>query len=249
MSETTVHWVSAFLDTPPELLEDELAFWTEVTATSVGAPVGDEGEYLPLVPTGAGDPCVWLQRLQDGPLGVHPDLYVRDVVGASHRAVELGASLTREVDGLVVLGSPAGLPFCLVRHRGQSVRPEPVGAAGARSVLDQICLDIPPGRYDEECDFWAALTGWELYDDRPEDEFRRLRRPEGIPYAFLLQRLDDEQPSATAHLDLAMDDRDQETARHQALGADVVRRTQWWTVMRDPAGRVYCNTGKPPGAV
>ena len=249
MDETTVHWVSAFLDTPPELFDDEVAFWSEVTATSLGDPVGDEQEYVPLVPVAGGDPCLWLQRLQDGPLGVHPDLYVADVRAAAARAVELGARVTREVDGLVVLTSPAGLPFCLVRHRGQAVRPEPVGSPGARSVLDQLCLDIPPGRYDEECEFWAELTGWELHDDGPEDEFRRLRRPAGIPYAFLLQRLDDEQPVVTVHLDLAMDDREVETARHQSLGAEVVRRTQWWTVMRDPAGRVYCNTGKPPGAV
>jgi hypothetical protein len=249
MSETAVRWVSAFLDTPPELMDDTLAFWAAVTAASVGEPVGDESEYLPLVPDDGADPCLWLQRLGDGPLGCHPDLYVQDVVATARRAVELGAGITREVDGLTVLTSPAGLPFCLVRHRGQSKRPEPVGPRGARSLLDQICLDIPPGRFQAECDFWAALTGWELYDQTPDDEFRRLRRPDGIPYAFLLQRLEDEQPAATAHLDLSMDDRDTEIARQASWGAEPVRRTPWWTVMRDPTGRIYCNTAKPPGAV
>ena len=66
---------------------------------------------------------------------------------------------------------------------------------------------------------------------------------------MLLQRLEDEQPSVTAHLDLSCDDRDAETSRQQALGADVVRRTDGWTVMRDPAGRHYCNTGRRPGEV
>jgi hypothetical protein len=249
MTATTVRWVSAFLDTPADLLEDTSSFWCAVTGSTMGQPVGDEAEYLPLVPDDGGDPCLWLQRLQDGPLGLHPDLYVEDVTAASRRAVDLGATVTRQVDGLIVLTSPGDLPFCLVRHRGQSARPQPVGPPGERSILDQICLDIPPGRYDAECDFWAALTGWELYDDGSEDEFRRLRRPEGIPYAFLLQRLDEEQPATTAHLDLAMDDRDSEIARHRALGAEVVRATEWWTVMQDPAGRIYCNTGKQPGAV
>jgi predicted enzyme related to lactoylglutathione lyase len=249
MTATTVRWVSAFLDTPADLLEDTSSFWCAVTGSTMGQPVGDEAEYLPLVPDDGGDPCLWLQRLQDGPLGLHPDLYVEDVTVASRRAVDLGATVTRQVDGLIVLTSPGDLPFCLVRHRGQSSRPQPVGPPGEKSILDQVCLDIPPGRYDAECDFWAALTGWELYDDEPEDEFRRLRRPEGIPYAFLLQRLEEEQPATTAHLDIAMDDRDSEIARHQALGAEVVRATEWWTVMRDPAGRIYCNTGKRPGAV
>ena len=72
-------------------------------------------------------------------------------------------------------------------------------------------------------------------------------RPPELPLAFLLQRLGDEQPTATAHLDLSCDDRDAETARQQALGADVVRRTHGWTVMRDPAGRRYCNTGRRAG--
>jgi hypothetical protein len=70
-----------------------------------------------------------------------------------------------------------------------------------------------------------------------------------MPLAFLLQRLADEQPTVTAHLDLACDDRDGESARQQSLGADVVRRTPGWTVMRDPAGRLYCNTGRKPGDV
>jgi len=74
-------------------------------------------------------------------------------------------------------------------------------------------------------------------------------RPAGIPYAFLLQRLDDDQPAVTAHLDLACEDRDAVAARHEEWGAEVVRRTHGWTVMRDPAGMTYCNTGRRPGAV
>ena len=144
--------------------------------------------------------------------------------------------------------SPGGLPFCLVRHRGQHVRPDPVGPRGQRSIVDQVCLDIPPGIHDRECSFWAELTGWERYDDR-EDEFERLRRPPGMPYAVLLQRLDDEQPTVGAHLDLAADDRDAEVTRHVAAGAEVARRTDGWIVLRDPVGMAYCVTGRAPGDV
>jgi hypothetical protein len=129
------------------------------------------------------------------------------------------------------------------------VRPAPAGDPGRRSVVDQVCLDIPAGRYDDECAFWAALTGWRRTGQEEDNEFDRLARPGGIPYAVLLQRLDDEQPAVTAHLDLACDDRDAETTRQQALGAEQVRRTPGWTVMRDPVGLVYCNTGRAPGDV
>jgi hypothetical protein len=115
--------------------------------------------------------------------------------------------------------------------------------------VDQVCLDIPPGRYDDECEFWSTLTGWTHSHGETEDEFSRLERPAEIPYAFLLQRLDDDQPTVTAHLDLACDDRDAVSAQHQEWGASLVRRTPHWTVLQDPAGMTYCATVRRPGAV
>jgi hypothetical protein len=245
-----VRWVSAFLDVPPDRVDDAAAFWTQVTGTAVGRPLGTEDEFLPLeaVPDEA---SLWLQRTRGGPPACHVDLYVDDVASVVAPASALGASRVEERDdlGIVVMASPGGLPFCLVRHRGQSVRMVPVGEAGAHTVADQVCLDIPPSRYDAECDFWAALTGWTLTDSHTHDEFRRLTRPASIPFAFLLQRLEDEQDAVTAHLDLACEDRDAATRRHVALGAQEVRRSESWTVMRDPAGWTYCNTDRPPGAV
>jgi hypothetical protein len=245
-----VRWVSAFIDVPPESLDPAAAFWAEVTGTRPGPPVGSRGEFLPLEQQ-SDQASLWLQRLDQGPVSCHVDLYVDDVGAAVEEASGLGSQRVRELDdlGVVVLASPGGLPFCLVRHRGQSVRMTPVGRAGAQSLVDQVCLDIPPGRYDEECSFWADLTGWPLTDDDPADEFRRLTRPPEVPFAFLLQRLDDPADSVTAHLDLSCEDRDAESARHAALGAAVVRRTGGWTVMRDPVGLTYCTTAKSPGAV
>ena len=66
---------------------------------------------------------------------------------------------------------------------------------------------------------------------------------------MLLQRLGDERPTVGAHLDLAADDRDAEVARQVAAGAEVVSRTDGWTVLRDPAGMAYCVTGRAPGDV
>jgi hypothetical protein len=241
-----VRWVSAFIDVPPERFGASSTFWTSVTESVLGGPFGDRDEFVPLDPP-EGQPCLWLQRTEEGPVSCHPDLYVDDVADLAGRAVALGATRLTTTDALVVLRSPGGLPFCLVTHRDESERPGPVGPPGARCVVDQICLDIPAGRFEEEGDFWSALTGWARSDE--SGEFDRLARPSRIPYAFLLQRLDDDQPAVTAHLDLACEDRDEVTSRQEAQGAEVVRRTSGWTVMRDPAGMVYCNTGRAPGEV
>ena len=243
-----VLWMSVFLDVTPDRFEACAAFWARVTGSVVGVPVGDEHEFWPLDPV-AGDPCLWLQQTREGPVGCHPDLYVVDVASAADRAVSLGATRLTDRDGLVVLRSPGLLPFCLVRHEGQSVRPEPVGPVGARAVVDQVCLDIPADRYDAECDFWAALTGWARSRGEVDDEFNRLVRPSGIPYAVLLQRLDDDQPTVTAHLNLACEDRDAVAALHHTWGAEVVSRKPSWTVVRDPVGITYCVTIRAPGAV
>jgi hypothetical protein len=48
------------------------------------------------------------------------------------------------------------------------------------------------------------------------------------------------------HLDLACDDAPAEVTRHVGLGAAVVRVTEQWTTLRDPAGREYCVTGRRP---
>jgi hypothetical protein len=243
---TRVRWLSIFLDVPAADLDREAAFWGTVTGSGTGRPAGDHDEFLPLAPPD-GDPCVWLQRADDDTLASHPDLYVEDVEAAAVRAVDLGGTELSRRDGLVVLRSPGGLPFCLVRWRGQRTRPGPVGAAGG--VVDQLCLDIPPSTHDAEVRFWADLTGWEHFGHEPPDEFQRLRRPADVPHAFLLQRLDDEQPSVTSHVDLAAVDREAETERHLAAGAALVERSTHWTVLRDPVGRTYCITARKPGDV
>ena len=241
----TVSWVSAVLDSPPETAAASEVFWAALTGSTLSMRRGARAEFATLQPD-RGDPHLLVQEVgQSVPGALHLDLHTDDVPGLADRAEELGASANWHEQGFVVCGSPGGLTFCVVGHPAAR-RPPPQQWPGGASIVDQVCLDIPPSRYDEERAFWSALTGWRLVD---AGDFERLVRPPGVPLAFLLQRLDDEQSTVTAHLDLACDDRDAETARHRALGAAVVRRTDGWTVMRDPAGRVYCNTGRKPGAV
>ena len=49
----------------------------------------------------------------------------------------------------------------------------------------------------------------------------------------------------TGHLDLGSDDAGVEAARHVALGAREVRRTEGWITLVDPSGRTYCVTRHP----
>jgi hypothetical protein len=128
----------------------------------------------------------------------------------------------------------------------ESDRPTPVTwPDGHRSLVDQVCLDIPPELYEDECAFWAKTTGWELLT-RGSGEFRRLRKPDGQPLNILLQRLDSSDGPVRAHLDLAADDRQAEIRRHEQLGATVERVHEGWTVMRPPAGPLYCITRRVP---
>ncbi|MGY2874582.1 putative enzyme related to lactoylglutathione lyase [Marmoricola sp. URHA0025 HA25] len=218
-------WLTAFLDFTPDELDRAVAFWQGVTGYALSGHRGERDEFATLEPP-AGDAYLRVQRLEDGEPGIHLDVHAPG-------------------QPFDVRRSPGGLPYCMVEG-SESVRPAPATwPDGNRSVVDQVCLDIPPGIYDQECAFWAELTGWELFDGGTA-EFRRLRKPAGHPLNILLQRLDSADGPVRAHLDLSADDRDAEIRRHEELGASVLRAHEGWTVMQPPAGPVYCITGRKP---
>ena len=242
-----VHWMTAFLDSEAGSASATERFWSGVTGHAISERRGAQDEFATLLPP-RGAPYLKVQVVGEAPpSAVHLDLHTGDVDGLSTRARSLGAEVRPHVPGYAVCTSPGGLTFCIVDHRADGEPPPPAGWPGGRSIVDQVCLDIPPGRWEAECAFWAGLTGWELFDVGEEHpEFRRLRAPAGLALQFLLQRLDDEQPTVTTHLDLSADDRDAEVERHLGLGASDPHRYDWWTSLRDPAGRRYCVTRRHP---
>jgi len=242
-----VRWMTAMLDSPPESTDASEAFWLGVTGARLSPSRGRRHEFASLLPRD-GDATLKVQRVvQSSPGAMHLDLHSDDVPGLAERVELLGGSTSYHVLGYVICGSPGGLSFCVVGHPGRRI-PSPVAWPGGRSLVDQVCLDIPPHAYDDEVAFWRALTGWELVDCGAR-ELGRLRRPGSAPFALLLQRLADEQSTTTVHLDLSCDDREAETSRHLALGAEVLDVRTGWTVLHDPAGRSYCITGRRPGDV
>ncbi|MFJ8055686.1 VOC family protein [Streptomyces sp. NPDC096142] len=240
MSATHVRWTHAFVDRPLGRLGPAHDFWTAATDTTLSELRGDKGEFVTLLAAGA-DACVKVQGVEDGPGGAHLDFSVEDVPAFVESARRLGADTVAEHDGWAVLRSPAGQLFCAVPWHGEAVRPPVV--AGTR--LDQVSLDIGPGSYDAELAFWRALLpDWTALPGALP-EFHVLKPPPGLPIRVLLQRLGEERP-ASAHLDLACADIGTAVVAHEHLGAAVVSRGRHWTVMRDPAGGVYCLTGRDP---
>ena len=238
-------WVTAFLDLPADRFDRGVEFWQAVTGYALSERRRDDAEFATLIPPG-GDAYLRVQRVDDGGAGLHLDLHVDNPTISAEAANELGGQvLVRHEQGYVVMRSPGGFRFCLVPGAA-AARPRPATwAGGRRSMVDQVCLDMPPERYDEEVAFWQALTGWELKPSA-SPEFARLEPPESMPLRWLLQRLDDRGGVVSAHFDVAADDREAETARHEALGATVVRHHDWWTVLTDPAGMTYCITDRTP---
>lgn len=146
--------------------------------------------------------------------------------------------------GHLVMASPGGLGFCLVTRPAAERPPAQDWADGARSLVDQVCIDIPARQFDAETAFWAALIGVApVAGSLPE--FVRVVDP-ALPLRLLLQRLGEDEGRTRAHLDLACAGRESETRRHLRLGA--IRRDirDHWTVLTDPVGSPYCITDRHP---
>ncbi len=60
-------------------------------------------------------------------------------------------------------------------------------------------------------------------------------------FGLLVQRIGD-RPSRV-HIDIHADDVAAEVARLEELGAERVEQREYWTVMRDPAGLLFCVVG------
>jgi predicted enzyme related to lactoylglutathione lyase len=238
-----IQWVFAFIDRPAEGFDAAASFWATVLKWTVSPRRGEHDEFTTLVPP-EGDAYVKLQAVGGGG-GMHLDLAVVDVGAFTGRARELGATVVSDYPDYVVLASPGGQLFCAVPWRGEARRPEPTRSVlGATSRLDQAVIDVAPSRAEAEVAFWAALTGWSTRTGR-RAEFTVVQSPVELPVRLLIQRIGEER-STSGHLDLACSDRTLVRAWHEKNGAAVLAEYPLWTVMRDPAGGVYCLTARDP---
>lgn len=232
-----------FLDLPADEYAGAVAFWRAATGYGLSEPRGERGEFASLVPP-AGDDHLRMQRLADGAAGTHLDLHVDDLSAAVGHALGCGATLVA-LSAHAVLRSPGGYLFCLVTAPAGTASEPMTWPDGHRSRVDQLCLDIGPSTYDDECAFWSALTGWPV---RHSDlaEFARLAVPVALGARILLQRLERDEGPVRGHLDVATDDRAAEVGRLVALGAEPMADGSSWTVLRPPAGPLLCVTDRDP---
>lgn len=243
MDSGSPRWITAFLDLTPSAFDPAVAFWPAVTGYGLSAPRGPHAEFATLLPP-VGDAHLRVQRLGTGPTRVHLDLHVDDLAASAATAAALGATEMDRLDDVVVMASPGGFVFCLVPVVERERAPAAQWPAGHRSALDQVCLDVPHRMVEAERAFWRDLTGWPV---APTDVagFERVATPDTVAVRLLIREIDDGD-AVTGHLDLATDDREAETARHVALGAQVARRYPHWTVLTDPTGAAYCITDRLP---
>ncbi len=112
------------------------------------------------------------------------------------------------------------------------------------SRLSKIVIDVPSAEHDRELAFWSAALGQPLtrFDTHPEYHGAMLP---GREFGLLIQRLG--RGPGRVHLDIHTDDLAAEVARLERLGAQRLERVEFWQVMRDPAGLVFCVVQEPPG--
>nr|WP_269449855.1 VOC family protein [Auraticoccus cholistanensis] len=223
---------------PAERHAAAAAFWAAVTEMP---PSSADAGGVVLLPA---DGSPYLQ-LRPGEAGLRLELAVPDPDGAVAAALRAGAS-TDPGSGPRQLRSPGGLRFGYVEEQPRRRPPVRRWPDGRRAMVDQVCVDAAPGHHEAEVAFWATLTGLPPRPSGPE--FVRLTPPPEQPLQLILQRLQDGSGPTTAHLDLGTSagSRDTEVDRHRELGAELVRRFEDWTVLRDPAGTTYCVTDHLP---
>ncbi|MEV0271896.1 VOC family protein [Hamadaea sp. NPDC050747] len=239
-----IRWTYAFLDRPADRFEAAAEFWTRATETTLSPKRGEFDEFATFLPA-TGDAFLKLQAV-GGRGGGHLDFAVTDVRAFITSALRAGAAMTADHDDWAVLRSPTGHFFCAVPWHGEQTRPAPAtGPSGVRVRVDQMCVDALPDRFETEYAFWAAVTGFSS-ENSSLPEFHRVVPPAGLPIRILVQRLGSAADRPAMHLDLACSAVPAAVAWHVSLGAEVVDARPQWTVMRDPAGGVYCLTSRTP---
>ncbi|GAB3919362.1 hypothetical protein GCM10011575_30200 [Microlunatus endophyticus] len=236
-------WLKVMLDFTPDHYQGAVDHWQRLTGYDVRGPAGDHAEFQGLAPVSR-PTFLALQRIADGGDRVHLDLHVADPSAAAVGAIAAGATMITDNPECEVLSSPGGFVFCFVADPSEGVTAASIWPDDHRSIVDQLCIDIPSRQWDIETAFWAKIIGTDV---RPTDEaeFSSIARNPGLPLRILLQRLDEPTGLVRGHIDWATDDREAETLRHQALGSEVVRRRDGWTVLTGPGG-TYCITDRLP---
>ena len=239
-----IRWLNAVIDLPVAAFDQAGDFWAAVTNTSKGDIHPEHDEFVHLNPA-SGHMHLELQRIDSGPAGVHLDLMVDDIPGATDQAVAAGATVVTR-PGHSVLKTPGGVQFCIV-PAGSESRKAPAIDSGRPHAPDQICIDVPHDLFEADVAFWSRLTGWPA-NPAVLPEFRSFAQPAHLPLRILLQQLGaDDTGGPRAHLDIsAGEHRSAIVEAHVAQGATIRDAQDQWTALVSPGDLVYCITDRSP---
>ena len=106
-----------------------------------------------------------------------------------------------------------------------------------RILMRTIVLDFTPEVHDAARDFWQTALAAGIRHGTNYAEYHVLEHPAALG-PVLVQRLQD--GASRIHLDIETDDPAAELARLVAAGARIAERHEHWTVLRDPAGLLFC---------
>ncbi|NMO04378.1 VOC family protein [Gordonia sp. TBRC 11910] len=243
-----IRWLTAFFDFPAPQFGDEVTFWRAIAGSTVSPPRGSNKEFASLEPFN-GDPHLRVQRVNDGPGGLHLDLHVSDHRAGADECVRAGAVLTDASDPMfAALRTPAGLPFCVNEWKGEAVRSRPIRWPGASiSIIDEVLITVPHKAFDAEVAFFSTVTGWTIDAAPPQSDApasTRFLRDDPLPLSVVLTPVDDEHTAA--QVSLAATSVADEVARHEDWGATVIADATTSVVMADPVGRRYRITNRNP---
>jgi Glyoxalase-like domain len=112
------------------------------------------------------------------------------------------------------------------------------------SRVAKVVIDVDGEDHDATLDFWSGAIGREFGRMPLFPEYHGAGLTGCGDMSILVQRLAD--GPARMHLDIHTDDRPAEVDRLRKLGAVVDNETDRWTVMRDPAGLLFCVISDPP---
>ncbi len=103
-----------------------------------------------------------------------------------------------------------------------------------RSRIGIVLVDHPEEEWEPALGFWAGVQG---LAPTGEGEYRSLG---SIGSVRLESQRTGPGTAPRIHLDIETDDVPAEVARVLALGATVLEERQGYTILRDPAGLVFC---------
>jgi hypothetical protein len=106
-----------------------------------------------------------------------------------------------------------------------------------RILLRTVVFDYPGDVHDAALLFWQEALAADARPGTRHPEYHVLEHPAAVG-PVLVQHLGE--GGSRIHLDIEADDTEAEVDRLVTAGAAVVERIDDWTVLRDPAGLLFC---------